>query len=209
MSLKRWIIWTCVLLMLVADIFLFRANHQKESVLVNLGNSQVQLHQTQAELDALKSTQPASQLPEVLRLRRQNETLSNQLAALQMAFLKLDVENQSNAEHLATARLALQLQQEHLQELEAAYDQAADTNSQDAAVIARKTCINNLRMIDDAKQEWATENDMGNDAVPGVKDLLPYLKDGVFPVCPSGGTYSINAVDEVPTCSYPGHHLPE
>jgi hypothetical protein len=40
-----------------------------------------------------------------------------------------------------------------------------------------------------------------------VKDLLPYLKDGVFPVCPDGGTYSINSVDAVPTCSVAGHSL--
>ena len=209
MNLKRWIAWTCVALMLVADIFLFQANHQKESVLANLGDSQVQLHQTQAELDTLKNSHPVSQMPEILRLRRQNEILSNQVAALQAAYQQLDVENVSNAQHLATARLALRLQQEHLWELEDAYNQAADTNAADAVIIARKTCINNLRLIDDAKQEWSVETGADNDAVPTVKDLLPYLKNGVFPVCPSGGTYSINAVNEVPTCSYPGHAMPE
>ena len=29
--------------------------------------------------------------------------------------------------------------------------------------------------------------------------LLPYFKDGKFPVCPSGGTYTLNAVGELPS----------
>jgi len=46
------------------------------------------------------------------------------------------------------------------------------------------------------------------EAVPALQDLLPYFKDGVFPVCPSGGAYTLNAVGELPSCSAPGHVLP-
>ena len=70
-------------------------------------------------------------------------------------------------------------------------------------------CINNLRQIDGAKQQWALEKNQPGDAVPVARDLLPYLKDGVFPACPAGGTYSINSVDEVPTCTVQGHALPQ
>jgi hypothetical protein len=70
-------------------------------------------------------------------------------------------------------------------------------------------CINNLRQIDAAKQQWALENDKTADAVPSAQDLLPYLSNLVFPVCPSGGTYTINAVGVPPTCSVPGHVLPQ
>ncbi len=73
----------------------------------------------------------------------------------------------------------------------------------------KKTCLNNLRLIDDAKQQWATDFEKPDSAVPSEKDLSPYLKNGVLPVCPSGGIYLINAVDELPTCSIPGHALPE
>ena len=38
-------------------------------------------------------------------------------------------------------------------------------------------------------------------------DLLPYLSNNVFPDCPAGGVYSINRVDQVPTCSIPSHAL--
>jgi hypothetical protein len=70
-------------------------------------------------------------------------------------------------------------------------------------------CINNLRMIDAAKQEWALENGKKPGDVPTAEDLKPFLKNGVFPICPAGGTYTIGAVSNAPTCSVPGHKLPE
>ena len=66
-----------------------------------------------------------------------------------------------------------------------------------------------MRLIDDAKQQWAADLDKPDSAVPSEKDLAPYLKGGVLPVCPGGGIYLINAVDELPTCSVAGHVLTE
>ncbi len=98
------------------------------------------------------------------------------------------------------------MQQDHLQQLQTENKLVTDAG---IAIIHRNTCINNLRQIDAAKQQWALEKNKAADDVPTVQDLLPYLKDGVFPICPDGGTYSINAVDEVPTCTIPGHLLPQ
>ena len=81
-------------------------------------------------------------------------------------------------------------------------------------------CINNLRQIDAAKNEWALENGKTGDAVPTVQDLTPYMRNGIytgpnhtpntsgsgiFPTCPAGGTYTLGAVSNAPTCSIPGH----
>jgi hypothetical protein len=71
----------------------------------------------------------------------------------------------------------------------------------------RNACINNLRRIDAAKQEWALEKNKTNGDIPTKEDLMPYI--GRWPVCPSGGTYSINPIGEPPTCSFSGHKLPE
>jgi hypothetical protein len=114
----------------------------------------------------------------------------------------LSLENQTNAQQLATARAALELRQKHLDQLQAQNQQLLDAS---VAIIAKKNCISNLRAIDDAKQQWAADNNESGSAVPTEKDLLPYLKDNAFPACPSGGTYSINRVDELPTCSIHGH----
>ena len=40
------------------------------------------------------------------------------------------------------------------------------------------TCINNIRAIDTAKQEWATETLQGPGATPTSDDLEPYLGRG-------------------------------
>ena len=71
-------------------------------------------------------------------------------------------------------------------------------------------CINNLRQIDAAKNQWASENNKTTNAVPTMQDLNPYLKNGAESLhCPAGGTYTIGPVGESPTCSNPKHHLPE
>ena len=76
----------------------------------------------------------------------------------------------------------------------------------------QNACINNLRQIDAAKQQWALEKNKKPEAVPTEQDIAPYIKleaTGSLPKCPSGGTYSLNAVGELPSCSVPGHVLPQ
>ena len=68
----------------------------------------------------------------------------------------------------------------------------------------RSNCINNLRLIDAAKQQYALENNADETASPAEADILPYLKGGAMPTCPAGGTYSLNAVNVVPSCSKSG-----
>ncbi|HZL77305.1 MAG TPA: type II secretion system protein [Candidatus Limnocylindrales bacterium] len=61
-------------------------------------------------------------------------------------------------------------------------------------------CINNLRIISAAKQQWALEK--GTTSSPASTDIQPYISNtGVWPICPVGGTYNINALTNNPTCS--------
>jgi len=205
MNLKRWFAWLCLALMLVAEIFLFRANHGKEVALTGLREAQQENRQLAGELAELKNSNAGLQAAEISRLRKQNEILTNKLAGLQTAADRLQQESGQNAQHLTTARTALQLQQEHLAQLQTENQQIAAAQ---AETLQRNACINNLRQIDAAKLQWALEKNRTTDAVPTVRDLLPYFRDGIFPVCPAGGIYSLNAVDEVPICSLPGHALP-
>ena len=69
-------------------------------------------------------------------------------------------------------------------------------------------CINNLRQIDAAKNQWAMENHKGANDTPTESDLLPYFKNHQFPHCPSGGTYTIGQNSVPPTCSVTNHILP-
>lgn len=64
-------------------------------------------------------------------------------------------------------------------------------------------CINNLRQIDGAIQQWALEQKKGATAAVTEADVTPYLKSAV--VCPAGGTafatsYTVTDVATRPTC---------
>jgi len=206
MNLKRWFAWCCLALVVVAEVALFRAYRENDALSAELHNTQAELRQASTELADLKSSTAGLQVSDIARLRRQNQTLTNQLNEWRTVAAEYDAESRSNAEHLATARLALQLQGEHLNQVQAENQQIVDVST---TVISRKTCINNLRLIDDAKQQWAADFNEPNDATPTEKDLAPYFKDGVLPQCPEGGIYLLNRVDQVPTCSIPSHVLPQ
>ena len=69
-------------------------------------------------------------------------------------------------------------------------------------------CINNLRQIDGAKQQWALEKQKGSNDVPTHAEVALYLKNNKFPVCPARGKYTLGRGGVDPTCSIPGHVLP-
>lgn len=66
---------------------------------------------------------------------------------------------------------------------------------------SKDNCINNLRQIDAAKQQWALENRQADTALPSSDDVRIYLKNNNYPRCPDGGKYIIGQVSKDPTCS--------
>jgi prepilin-type N-terminal cleavage/methylation domain-containing protein len=81
-------------------------------------------------------------------------------------------------------------------------------------------CINNLRQIDAAANQFALEQHKttGAAAPSLTSDLTPYIKlnsAGSIPGCPAGGTYTTATIGTTPsvTCNLantvtPGHFLP-
>ena len=65
----------------------------------------------------------------------------------------------------------------------------------------RGTCINNLRLVDAAKEQYALENNKDSTTTPAAADVTPYLKGGAMPTCPASGAYTIAAIGTKPTCS--------
>jgi len=66
-------------------------------------------------------------------------------------------------------------------------------------------CINNLRQIDSAKQQWALETRQATNATPEFSDISGYLKNAA--TCPAGGSaatfassYTIGDVSTSPIC---------
>jgi prepilin-type N-terminal cleavage/methylation domain-containing protein len=66
-------------------------------------------------------------------------------------------------------------------------------------------CLNNLRKIDDATQEWALEHLQGPSSTVTFPDIQPYLKSAVL--CPAAGanatfatSYLLTTVSNAPSC---------
>jgi len=204
MKMKSWVLWLLLVVFLVSEIFLFSANRQKNALLDALGKSQQQVEQLQAQLADLQSSNAIEQNTELSKLRADNQDLPrlrNEVTQLQAANRKLTQEFNSTL-------TAVQQQQAQLQQLAAENQQVRAVAQQADAVIERNECLNNLRQIDAAKNQWALESNKTAGDIPTEQDLLPYIVGEVFPVCPDGGTYMIGAVGVPPTCSIPGHVLP-
>jgi prepilin-type N-terminal cleavage/methylation domain-containing protein len=76
-------------------------------------------------------------------------------------------------------------------------------------------CINNLRQLDAAANQFALEKGKKTgDAITLTTDLTPYIKlnsANSLPACPAGGTYALASVGTNPTCTLstltPAHKL--
>jgi len=82
----------------------------------------------------------------------------------------------------------------------------------------QNACINNLRQIHGAKQEWALEYNQPSTATPPEASLRPYMGrgSGFSPKCPAGGSsatfsssYTVGDMASAPSCNIStAHSLP-
>ena len=76
-------------------------------------------------------------------------------------------------------------------------------------------CLNTLRQIDGATQQWFLENRNRTNYVPTQADLLEYIvrdTNWPFPKCPAGGAYIIGGENKLPRCTagratWPNSHI--
>ena len=71
----------------------------------------------------------------------------------------------------------------------------------------KNACINNLRQLDSAKNQWAIETGQQSSATPTWDNCAPYIKDGVAKMfCPADTTksstnsYTIGSMTNNPVC---------
>ncbi|HEY1663871.1 MAG TPA: hypothetical protein VGI03_15745 [Verrucomicrobiae bacterium] len=196
MKLKDLFLGLCIAALLVSELFLFVANQQKHDALTKMESAQHDADQAKSQLSQAQAT-ANSQAMDNMRLNAENKNLSRKLSDLQKQNSTLNDASQVLSQQLTSAQLAAQQQQEQLQQIQYQTEQTQATNEHD-------TCMNNLRQIDAAKNEWALETGKPAGSVPTEQDLAAYLTGGVFPVCPSGGVYTIGAVGTPPSCSVHG-----
>lgn len=65
------------------------------------------------------------------------------------------------------------------------------------------SCINNLRQISGAKDQYALDNE---NKVPAMGDLVStYISK--TPSCPAGGSYTVGGLGADPSCNVSGHTI--
>jgi len=196
MKLKDLFLGLCIAALLVSEVFLFSANQQKRDALNKMNAAQHDTAAAQAKLQQVQSTAD-SEAMDNMRLNAENKSLTRKLSDLQNQNSTLNNVSEQLSQQLTSAEQAALQQQEQIQQMQYQSQQTQAGNEQTA-------CMNNLRQIDAAKNEWALETGKAVGAMPSEQELLPYLTGGVFPVCPSGGVYTIGAIGTPPACSIHG-----
>jgi TolA-binding protein len=215
--LLPWLLFLCSLAGLAG---LYSANQKKEADLVSLRADSEQLQQLRAEAEeAKKAPQESDELirlrkdheellrlrNEVRQLRGERQQLSGQVQAAQSEAEKAQALAQAQAQAIKLAQAPPTNTPEYqaaVQAFNARYGLQRAANPEQAQANA---CINNLRLIDAAKEQWATAKQKPRGAILIPADLLPYLPGNVMPACPAGGIYTLNPVGQPALCNIPGH----
>jgi hypothetical protein len=72
---------------------------------------------------------------------------------------------------------------------------------------SQNTCLDqNLVALTEAKRRWSESSGAAATLVPTPDDLLPFLPQQRWPVCPLGGSYHLGPSTEAPRCSMANDH---
>lgn len=201
--------WICVAALTAGLGAVYLSGRTKDAELATLRAESQQAQLTREKLEQAE-TQSKTQQAEIESLRKDNQELLRlraQINKLQEDKSQLEKKVQLAQGEAQRAQTGAQQAQQQLQNENAQLRGAIAQNSQNVQTVQRTACINNLRRLDDAKQKWAQQNNKTLDAVPNPQDLAPYFENSL-PICPAGGTYTLNAAGQPTTCSTPGHAIP-
>ena len=170
-----------------------------------------QAHDARAEVQTLQAQQ-APLAEQIQQLQAERDKAANQISGLKeelanaeknnLELLKLRGEIGVLRNQLAETKQANQALQAN------STNQKSQISAPDNKTIEMNKCLNFLRQIDAATQQYGLEHNLTETNFVSAEDILPYLPKGQMPQCPSGGTYTFGKMNEVPRCSIPEHALP-
>ena len=193
-------------LIFLGGAFFFYASDQRREKNLSLAQEQVAVMEKAAAEQAKSAPQDANEISMGEKERGELIRLRGEVGQLRREKQKLEQQVQQT---MRSQDELLQRQQTQQAQLQQQSQQIVQQTQVQNAAQALHLCINNLRQIDGAKQQWALENKQPADALVVPQQIMPYLKNSTIPVCPSGGTYTLNNVQTPPTCSIAGHALPQ
>ena len=68
-------------------------------------------------------------------------------------------------------------------------------------VSQQNACINNLRQIESAKEQWAMSAAKNNGAPCVIAEVNQFVRGGTTPLCPVGGIYTYNPIGTAAQCT--------
>ena len=212
--MKSILPWLIALIGVAGAIFFYKASDAKSASIASLQQQVAAMESLRAENETLKKDQlPAEELARLTAAKEELPRLRNMVRQLTTDKSQLSQQAQSAQQAAQRAQSQAQAAQAHAEEIA---QRAATTSTNQPAPpqvattpAAANACINNLRQIDAAKQQWALENNKTAEATPTEADLKIYIKGNALPTCPTNGKYTIGNAGIYPICSIAGHALAE
>ena len=204
MNMKTILPWVLVVALGIAIFALYSSNQKQSAELAQLRQQSEEAQKAQA-VDA--KSQPAATEEEINQLRKDHEDvlrLRNEVRTLRDEKQQLARQAQS-----AQAAAANSQQQEQLQKLSLENQQLKVQSQVMQQRDQLAACINNLRQIEGAKQQFALEAQKQPGALVSTDDLARFFPNKAVPTCPGGGVYTLNPIGLNPICNIPGHALPK
>jgi predicted phage tail protein len=239
MKVRLLVPWLLTLGSLAGMGWFYSANQSKETELTALRADSQQLQQLRADGEDAKNAQAQTASEELTRLRKDHEELlrlRNEVQKLRGDKQQLSGQVQAAQSQAERAQAQAQAQAQAIKLAQAASTNNPDPQAAAQAFAARyglprtpaqvdpatglpqpadpqqaaaNSCINNLRLIEAAKQQWASVAGKPKGALLTAADLLPFLPNNTMPTCPAGGIYTLNPVGLAPICNMPGHTVPQ
>src|ERR1051325_3218211 len=204
--MKTILPWILVLGLAAGAATLYFNNSSKDAELAKAREQGQEAETLRAQLEETKG-QVKSQAEQLETLRKDNE----ELLRLRNENRQLRDDKQQLTKQLQTAQAAQTSAQQQVKNLQNTTEQLRFSAElqQRLPIAQRESCVNNLRLLDAAKQQWALQNNKPANAVPTMEEIAVLLPNQKMFVCAAGGQYTLNAVSNAPTCSFPGHVLAE
>lgn len=201
--------WILVLIFFVAAGYFFMGEKKSKGELARAHQENQDLQALRAEIERLKKSSAGDSESLAEKEKAELIRLRNEVGVLRRDKQQLAVQAQKareDRERLLQAQQTQQTQQaQRAQQLQQQNQQLAQQTEIEKA---KNSCVNNLRQIDGAKQQWALENKKSAEAAPTAQDLAPYLSNNLtIPVCPAAGVYTFGNLESYPTCSVSGHAI--
>src|SRR5262245_25400024 len=201
----KFLPWVLMVAAVVCLGVVYNSNQQQ---VAELAQARQEIEQLRATPSETNQSANASEKDELTRLREENKDVLR----LRNEVRQLREENKQLKGQAQAAQAQVQNVQAQAEQLKANAAQAAVQAQQAEASVRMQSqinnCINNLRMIEGAIQQWALENTKPQGSLVTMADIDPYLRTKPI-TCPANGIYTLTTVGTPPTCSIPGHVLPK